>query len=976
MHIRKAVCLCAALLALPAIGRAQSFCFDPPVSYPVTAGSWPRSVVAADLDNDSYPDLAVGNEYNGIISVFQNIGNGTFGLEQTYPMYQLPQYVFAADLNGDGLNDLVSADISSNVSVLINNNSTPGSLSFLAREDYPAPSSPYSIFAADLDADLDQDLLVANRPGGSGTVLVLSNNGNASPPGSRFAAAISYPAGTDPYSAIAADLDGDGKPEIIVVNRSDHKVEVRKNTCTVPGTPSFSATSDLYPVATSPMMVAAADLDGDGNIDLAVASLGGVSVLKNKGAADPGKFYSAVNFVAGSNPSPYTLFPADLDCDGDPDLAVVNAFHDNIVVLQNNSTLTIMDFTQVGYTTALTSPVTVVADDFDKDGVQDLAVTGHTVDNVSVLLGCCVPTGAIAGWKFVDVDGDGVQDAGEPPLDGVEITLQPSVAGILNPIMTDPDGYWHFGPLPVGQYTIRENVPVGKVQTAPTSVFMKATVIPRATALPGKFGNQDTCVTTRQHQFTCLAGNKDGFATGDGPELAAPSSALCAKLQPGSCSNGPRNNCNPTIPGNCSEFDCSGFDRCFGHTFTGCWDPTCTVIHARLCMRLKAHGSGASNDGFGFLQDGAGVWSIPLSDLNSGFWNDGDVYENCLNLESLPASPGYPGITNILAALQDGDLDVLIQDDTEVDYLELIVTVCCNCVTPPENLVAWWPLDETSSPAHDLVGIDNMGVWRQGPIPSPGQVEGALCFDGVDDYVEAQDHPELDFGTGDLTIDAWVRRDPAGTNSPPSVLVDKRDPVSGIGYSLAVSYGKLVFHMSGTNYLTATSCVPPDGLWHFVAVTVNRAAGGGQFYCDGIPLDVFTPVGGNLDNSNVLWIGAGQLVGNQPWRGCIDELELFKRALDAAEVNSIWRADILGKCRPICDCPHQGDVNGDGVIDVFDVLGVIGIAFSGDPDPQDPLCPKTRGDVDNNGITDVFDVIYLIAAAFSGGPGPIDPCTQ
>jgi hypothetical protein len=65
---------------------------------------------------------------------------------------------------------------------------------------------------------------------------------------------------------------------------------------------------------------------------------------------------------------------------------------------------------------------------------------------------------------------------------------------------------------------------------------------------------------------------------------------------------------------------------------------------------------------------------------------------------------------------------------------------------------------------------------------------------------------------------------------------------------------------------------------------------------------------------------------------------------------------------------------GDGVIDVFDVIEIIGIAFSGSPDIWDLQCPKTRGDVDNNSVADVFDVIYLIATAFSGGANPINPC--
>jgi hypothetical protein len=75
-----------------------------------------------------------------------------------------------------------------------------------------------------------------------------------------------------------------------------------------------------------------------------------------------------------------------------------------------------------------------------------------------------------------------------------------------------------------------------------------------------------------------------------------------------------------------------------------------------------------------------------------------------------------------------------------------------------------------------------------------------------------------------------------------------------------------------------------------------------------------------------------------------------------------------------CDCPKQGDIDGDGGIDVFDVINVIAAAFSGGLDPQDPGCPSTRSDVNYDGVTDVFDVIYQIETAFSGGPGPVDPC--
>jgi hypothetical protein len=64
--------------------------------------------------------------------------------------------------------------------------------------------------------------------------------------------------------------------------------------------------------------------------------------------------------------------------------------------------------------------------------------------------------------------------------------------------------------------------------------------------------------------------------------------------------------------------------------------------------------------------------------------------------------------------------------------------------------------------------------------------------------------------------------------------------------------------------------------------------------------------------------------------------------------------------------PTRGELNGDGVIDVFDVIASIDIIFSGAPPPN----PPELVDVNCDGVPDVFDVIYLIDYAFSGGPAP------
>jgi hypothetical protein len=83
-----------------------------------------------------------------------------------------------------------------------------------------------------------------------------------------------------------------------------------------------------------------------------------------------------------------------------------------------------------------------------------------------------------------------------------------------------------------------------------------------------------------------------------------------------------------------------------------------------------------------------------------------------------------------------------------------------------------------------------------------------------------------------------------------------------------------------------------------------------------------------------------------------------------------------------CMCPSQGDVNppppayppGNGMVDVFDVIQEIAIAFSDGVDITDPMCFTSRGDVNNDGYVDVFDVIQVIGVAFKGG-FVCNPCT-
>jgi len=236
------------------------------------------------------------------------------------------------------------------------------------------------------------------------------------------------------------------------------------------------------------------------------------------------------------------------------------------------------------------------------------------------------------------------------------------------------------------------------------------------------------------------------------------------------------------------------------------------------------------------------------------------------------------------------------------------------CVPPPQGMVGWWPLDETSSPANDLAGVNNTGTWINNPTPVAGKVGGALYF-FPPNYVEVSPHPELDLGTGDFSIDAWVRpvdcsHGPAHILSP---IVDKFNGTNGFSFYLDqpnVGVANLYLNINGSTF-TSSGTIPTLGssTWSHIAVTVKRGVSGpgvGTFYINGSPAGTFTPPLGTVTNSVPLWIGEIRVPGAGRCEIAIDELEIFNRALDSTEIHSIWAAGSLGKCKQPPSPPETG----------------------------------------------------------------------
>jgi 6-phosphogluconolactonase (cycloisomerase 2 family) len=340
----------------------DSIPFAPAVNY--GAGDRPSSVFCADLDGDTYLDLAVANYNTDNVSILKNNRDGTFKTAVNYGAEDYPSSVFCADLDGDGDLDLVVANtFSDSVSILKNN----GDGIFESAVNYGADNGPVFVFCADLDEDCDLDLAVVNY--NSGDVSILENNGDGT-----FQSAVNYGAGYGASSVFCADLDGDADLDLAVANYSSDNVSILKNN----GDGTFQ-TAVNYETGDNPLSVFCADLDNDTDLDLAVANANSynVSILKNNG---DGTFASPVNY--GSGDGPRSVFCMDLDGDAYLDLAVANEISDNVSVLKNNGDGTFQTAVNYG---AGDGPWSVFCADLDGDADLDLAVANDYSDNVSIL---------------------------------------------------------------------------------------------------------------------------------------------------------------------------------------------------------------------------------------------------------------------------------------------------------------------------------------------------------------------------------------------------------------------------------------------------------------------------------------------------------------------------------------------------------------------------------------------------------------
>jgi hypothetical protein len=341
--------------------------------------SSPGPVVTGDFNGDGKQDIITGNtaSLTGIIlTEMLGNGDGTFQSATTInsavasPALGQAVALVAADVNGDGKLDLVMFDSKNEVDVFLGN----GDGTFQAPAIYTAGANPKALAVGDFNGDGHPDIAVMNTPSsGSGTVNILLNNGD----GTFSAFATAANAGLTPSAIAAADLNGDGKADLVVTNKNGFNSTV--SILISNGDGSFKA-AVAYPVDGDPTAVATGDLNGDGIPDIALTTFfgKGLNILLNRG---DGTLGSAQSYQVGSNPTGVLI--GDFTNEGHGDVLTTNNFGDSLTLYPNFGTGLLLG--------ALTfavgdRPAMSAAADFNGDGFVDVVTSNGNANSIAVLL--------------------------------------------------------------------------------------------------------------------------------------------------------------------------------------------------------------------------------------------------------------------------------------------------------------------------------------------------------------------------------------------------------------------------------------------------------------------------------------------------------------------------------------------------------------------------------------------------------------
>ncbi len=308
----------------------------------------------------------------------------------SYPFLSGPQSIASGDFNGDGIADLAVATVDGSLWILMGNGS--GGFATTSARPYTVGSNPSSVVVGDFNADGLEDLAVANEASASVTVLLGKGSGGfAQAEGSPFTV------GPQPYSIAVGDFNGDGIQDLVTTSIDNIAVTLLLGN----GQGGFSAAAGSpFAAGASPIAIAVGDFNLGGVPDLAVVNqaAASLSVLIGNGsggfAAATGSPFPVPGRIGGPASQPSALVVGDFNGDGFPDVAVANYDPSCVTVLTGNG--------KGSFTAAVGGPFpvgalpySIVVNDFNGDGIEDIATANRGAENITVMLGGIAPTSSV-----------------------------------------------------------------------------------------------------------------------------------------------------------------------------------------------------------------------------------------------------------------------------------------------------------------------------------------------------------------------------------------------------------------------------------------------------------------------------------------------------------------------------------------------------------------------------------------------------
>ena len=312
-----------------------------------------RSLSIGDFDGDGNPDLVAPGASN-TVHVYPGLGNGTFGLPTELEIGSQLQGSAVGHLGGAFLDFAVLTD--TYVAVVLGN----GDGTFQAAVEYPLITYGYTLLAADLDGDGRDDLVALTITSSSAVASVLVQQ-----PGGTFEGHFYEVGQVTPYFA-AGDFEGDGKARLALAAYQDNQVLVVQTTGAAPLLAPQTVTT-----AGPPRAIAWADF-GDPTVDLAVLG----DQIQILALGDDGYFHVRTTTPTGSPETPVAMTLGDFNVDGKIDVAVTS--YSQLTVLLGNGDGTFQP--PVAYS-GVFGQQWITIGDYNGDGLLDLVLTDTSNGN-------------------------------------------------------------------------------------------------------------------------------------------------------------------------------------------------------------------------------------------------------------------------------------------------------------------------------------------------------------------------------------------------------------------------------------------------------------------------------------------------------------------------------------------------------------------------------------------------------------------